>query len=118
MVNRWDEDAGVAVVNIASDQPGQGELADDYGKSPGYYEHGMLAQTDIPHRCGGTTHTGIPAKGAAAPGGLQRRRASLAATDDGGSDGGRSTGGARESRQRWKQGPGVETEPPGDRSAP
>ena len=94
-------------------EPSQGELADDYGKSPGYDGHGKLAQTGIPQRCGGTTHTGIPAE---ARGGLQRRRASLVATDDAGPAGARSTGGARESRQRWKQGRSVETEPPRDRS--
>ena len=44
-------------------EPGQGELADDYGKSPGYDRHGKLAQTGIPHRCDGTTHTGVPAEG-------------------------------------------------------
>ena len=45
-----------------SNGPRQGEVADDYGKPQGYDEHGMLAQTDIPHRCGGTTYTGIPAE--------------------------------------------------------
>ena len=70
MVNHWDQDAGVAVVNIASDQPSQGELADDYGKSLGYDEHGMLPRP-IPITAATAQPTPVfRPKRAAAPGGL------------------------------------------------